>query len=95
MGDNSCTDSHDPNPDQPTTRRVFNVYRPHIMFTSDSGATNILVTHRDSSILINYTPFIHDFSRPGFSIADRSNIYSITTGHLTNGLYLQRRRTSQ
>ncbi len=44
-----------PDSDPPTDHRVFTVYRPRITFTSDSGATDVLVTHRDSNILTHYT----------------------------------------
>ncbi len=58
------------------------MYQPRITFTSDSGATDILVTQRDSSILTNYTPYTHNSNRPGFSIANLSTIYPIATGQL-------------
>jgi hypothetical protein len=54
-----------PNPNSLTDRRVFTVYRPSITFTFDSGTTDILVTHRDSTILSAYTPFTSNSSRPG------------------------------
>jgi hypothetical protein len=58
------------------------VYRPRITFTSDSGATDILVTQRDSSILTNYALYTHDSSRPKFFIANLSTIYPTATGQL-------------
>ena len=66
----------------PNDHRVFTVYRPQITFTSDSGATDILVTHRDSSKLTDYKPYTHNSSRPGFSFANQSTIYPIATGKL-------------
>jgi hypothetical protein len=66
----------------PNDHRVFTVYRPQITFTSDSGATDILVIHRDSSKLTDYKPYTHNSSRPGFSIANQSIIYPIATGQL-------------
>ncbi len=71
-----------PNTNQLADHRVFTIYRPSIMFTSDSGATDILVTQRDASILTDYTPFVQDSDRPGFSIANLSTIYPIATGRL-------------
>jgi hypothetical protein len=73
-----------PNPDSNTTtdHRVFTVYQPRITFTSDSGATDILVTQHDSTILTNYTPYTHNSNRPGFSIANLSKIYPIATDQL-------------
>jgi hypothetical protein len=47
-----------------------------------SGATDILLTARDASILTNYTPYTHNSRRPGFSIANLSTIYPIATGQL-------------
>jgi hypothetical protein len=49
---------------------------------TDSGATDILVTHRDSNILTHYTPYTTNSSRPGFSIANMSTIYPTATGQL-------------
>jgi hypothetical protein len=80
----------DPNPDPnpnlnsntTTDHRVFTVYQPRISFTLDSGATDILVTQRDSAILTNYAPYTHNSNRPGFSIANLSTIYPIATGQL-------------
>jgi hypothetical protein len=66
----------------PNDHRVFTVYRPQITSTSDSGATDILVTHRASSKLTDYKPYTHNSSRPGFSIANQSTIYPIATGQL-------------
>jgi hypothetical protein len=73
-----------PNPDSdsPTDHRVFTVYRPRITFTSDSGATDVLVTQRDSNILTHYTAYTTNHNRPGFSIANMSTIYPIATGRL-------------
>ncbi len=74
-----------PNPNHDShsiDHRVFTVYQPRTTFTSDSGATDILVTQRDSAILTNYAPYTHNSHRPGFSIANLSTIYPIATGKL-------------
>ncbi len=71
-----------PNTTQLADHRVFTIYRPSITSTSDSGATDILVTQRDASILTDYTPFAQTSDRPGFSIANLSIIYPIATGRL-------------
>ncbi len=70
------------NTNQLADHHVFTIYRPSITFTSDSGATDILVTQRNASILTDYTPFVRDSDRPGFSIANLSTIYPIATGRL-------------
>ncbi len=77
------TNSHpDPNTTQLADHRVFTIYRPSTTFTSDSGATDILVIQRDASILTDYTSFAQTSDRPGFSIANLSTIYPIATGRL-------------
>ena len=57
------------------------VYQPRISFTSDSGATDILVTQRDSNVLTHYTLYTTNSNRPGFSIANDTTIYPIAAAN--------------
>ncbi len=61
---------------------MFTVYNHRAHFTSDSGATDILLRSSDSSILSNYTPYPDSSAKPGFEIANSSYIYPIATGLL-------------
>jgi hypothetical protein len=75
----TLTPTPTPTHTQPTIACSPFINHIRITFTSVSGATDILVTQRDSEILINYAPYTH---RPGFSIANLSTIYPIATGKL-------------
>ena len=63
--------------------RVFSVYEPTVTFTSDSGATDILMRYCDSHILQNYTTYSDASARPGFDVANYQQIYPIAHGILT------------
>jgi hypothetical protein len=63
--------------------RVFSVYAPTVTFTSDSGATDILMRYCGSHILQNYTAYFNASARPGFDVANYQQIYPIAHGVLT------------
>ena len=80
--------------------RVFSVYSPTVTFTSDSGATDILMRQCDSHILLSYTTYSDTATRPGFDVANFQQIYPIAHGKfripdttilLTISLRIQRR----
>ena len=62
--------------------RVFSVYSPTVHFTSDSGATDVLMRQCDSHILLSYTTYSDTASRPGFDVANFQSIYPIAHGKL-------------
>ena len=62
--------------------RVFSVYSPTVHFTSDSGATDVLMRQCDSHILLSYTTYSDTASRPGFDVANFQCIYPIAHGKL-------------
>ena len=69
--------------DAAAQHRVFSVYAPTVTFTSDSGATDILMRYCDSHILQNYTSYSDASARPGFDVANYQQIYPIAHGILT------------
>jgi hypothetical protein len=64
---------------------VFSIYSRAVTFTSDSGATDILMRQRDSHILLHYTTYPDTAARPGFDVANF--LY-------THGIRLQRQRST-
>ena len=74
-----------PNPNvltHPLPRTVFTIYRPSIKFTSDSGATDIIIRHSDSHILTDYTPYDDSTCSPRFVVANGHSIHPLGTGYL-------------
>ena len=69
-------------PHQTSEHRVFSVYSPTVTFTSDSGATDILMRQCDSHILLSYTTYSDTRTRPGFDVANFQQIYPIAHGKL-------------
>ena len=65
-----------------TEHRVFSIYSPAVTFTSDSGATDILIRQRDSHILHHYTTYTDTSARPSFDVANYQQIYPIAHGKL-------------
>ncbi len=65
-----------------TEHRVFSIYSPAVTFTSDSGATDILMRQRDSHILLHYIPYTSTAARPGFDVTNFHQIYPIAHGKL-------------
>ena len=66
-----------------TIHRVFTVYSPEVTFTSDSGATDILIRECDAHILTQYTPYTDNASPPGFDVANYNQIFPIAHGKLS------------
>ncbi len=66
-----------------TIHRIFTVYSPEVTFTSDSGATDILIRASDSHILTYYTTYTDSTSPPGFDVANYNQIFPIAHGKLT------------
>ena len=66
-----------------TIHRIFTVYSPEVIFTSDSGATDILIRACDSHILTDYTPYTATTSPPGFDVANYHQIFPIAYGKLS------------
>jgi hypothetical protein len=73
--------SSPPTPTHPH-HRVFTIYRPTIQFTSDSGATDIILRQSDSHVLIDYTPYDDPAFSPRFDVANGHSIYPLGTGYL-------------
>jgi hypothetical protein len=65
-----------------TEHRVFSIYSPAVTFTSDSGATDILIRQQDSHILHHYTTYTDTSARPSFDVANYQQIYPIAHGKL-------------
>ena len=65
-----------------TEHRVFSIYSPAVTFTSDSGATDILIRQQDSHILHHYTTYTDTAARPSFDVANFHKIYPIAHGQL-------------
>jgi hypothetical protein len=65
-----------------TIHRIFTVYSPEVTFTSDSGATDILIRACDSHILAHYTTYTDNDSPPGFDVANYHQIFPIAHGKL-------------
>ncbi len=57
-------------PAHDTIHRIFTVYSPEVIFTSDSGATDILIRACNSHILTDYTAYNATASPPGFDVAN-------------------------
>ena len=66
-----------------TIHRIFTVYSPEVTFTSDSGATDILIRASDSHILTHYTTYTDSASPPGFDVANYNQIFPIAHGKLS------------
>jgi hypothetical protein len=60
-----------------TIHRIFTVYSLEVTFTSDSGATDILIRACDSHILTHYTTYTNNDSPPGFDVANYHQIFPI------------------
>ncbi len=70
-------------PARNTIHRIFTVYSPEVILTSDSGATDILIRACDSHILMHYTTYTNSASPPGFDVANYHQIFSIAHGKLS------------
>ena len=70
-------------PAHDTIHRIFTVYSPEVVFTSDSGATDILIRACDSHILTDYTAYNATTSPPGFDVANSHQIFPIAYGKLS------------
>ena len=68
---------------QASEHRVFSVYSPTVHFTSDSGATDVLMRQCDSHILLSYTTYSDTAPRPGFDVANYNQIFPIAHGKLS------------
>ena len=66
-----------------TIHRIFTVFSSDVVFTSDSGATDILIRSCDAHILTQYTPYTDSTSPPGFDVANYNQIFPIAHGKLT------------
>ena len=66
-----------------TIHRIFTVFSSDVVFTSDSGATDILIRSCDAHILTQYTPYTDSTSPPGFDVANYHQIFPIAHGKLT------------
>ncbi len=73
--------SSSPTQTQPQ-HRVFAIYHPFIQFTSDSGATDIILRKSDSHVLTDYTLYDDPACSPRFDVADGHSIYPLGTGYL-------------
>ncbi len=69
-------------PAHDTIHRIFTVYSPEVVFTSDSVATDILIRACDSHILTDYTVYNNTTSPPGFDVANHHQIFPIAYGKL-------------
>ncbi len=70
-------------PAHSTIHRIFTVYSPEVTFTSDSGATDILIRASDSHILTHYNTYTDSASPPGFDVANYNQIFLIAHGKLS------------
>jgi hypothetical protein len=68
---------------QDTIHRIFTVFSPDVVFTSDSGATDILIRSCDAHILTQYTIYTDSTSPPGFDVANYNQIFPIAHGKLS------------
>jgi hypothetical protein len=70
-------------PAHDTIHRIFTVYSPGVVFTSDSGATDILIRACDLHILTDYTAYNATKSPPGFDVTNYHQIFPIAYGKLS------------
>jgi hypothetical protein len=68
---------------QDTIHRIFTVFSPDVVFTSDSGATDILIRSCDAHILTQYTIYTDSTFPPGFDVANYNQIFPIAHGKLS------------
>ena len=68
---------------QDTIHRIFTVFSPDVVFTSDSGSTDILIRSCDAHILTQYTIYTDSTSPPGFDVANYNQIFPIAHGKLS------------
>ncbi len=73
--------THSHTPTHLIHHQVFTVYRPSIQFTSDSGATDIILHQSDSHVLINYTHYDDPSCSPRFDVANDHSIYPLGTDY--------------